>query len=222
MDQIAEPGLRHGIYSYREASRLLGVTSQRVSRWEDGYQFQRKYDRGESAPVLQTVRHQGVLSFPELWELMFVKEYIALGVSLTQVRATAEVLAKQVGQYPFSTSKIMVQGRQLLVHTSEGLLKRPDVGQLVADFAEDLAEHVDLRQDRVGRYSVPEFDKIIYLDQERRGGEPVATERAIPTRMIFDLWEKERDIRSVGEYFELTDGEVSAAVRYEGQWRIAA
>lgn len=216
-----EPGLHNGVYSYPEAARLLGVAAQRVSRWADGYTFPRKHDRGVSKPVLQTERFQRVLTFNELWELMFVKAYVSLEVPLPQIRETAAMLAKEVGPYPFSTSKLLVHGTNLLIETADGVLKRPDIGQLVADYAESLAKHIEIRKEHVGRYDIPEFGTAIYLDKDRRGGEPVVSERAIPTRIVFDLWEKERDVSSVAEYYELLSDQVSAAIRYEGQWRLA-
>jgi len=222
MDATAAPGLVNGVYSYAEAARLLNVTPQRVSRWADGYSFQRAHDRGMSGPVLQTERHIGVLSFDELWELMFVRAYVALEVPLPKIRETAEALARQVGERPFSTAKLLVHERRLLWETAGLVLMRPDVGQLVADYAADLAKHVQIRKEHVGRYDIPEFGRLIYLDRDRRGGEPVVSDRAIPTRIIFGLWEREKDVRAVAGYYELPEGQVSAAIRYEGQWRLAA
>lgn len=216
------PGLFNGVYSYLEAARLLGVSSGRVKRWADGYTFARKNDVGVSPPILQTDRTTGVLSFPELWELMFVKEYAALGVSIPRIRETAQALSEVVGEYPFSSGQVMVSGRELLVESAAGVLQRPDVGQFVADFALSLAKHIEIRGDRVSRYNPPEFEGLIYLDRERRGGEPVVSDRAIATRVIHALWMKEQSVASVSEYFELSPELVSAAVRYEGQWRLAA
>lgn len=217
----SEPREAHGVYSYAEAARLLRVPSARVSRWADGYTFKRKYDHGVSGPLLQTERRQKILSFHELWELMFVKEFIGLGVPLPQIRETAENLAREVGAYPFSSSKLLVQGRQLLVKAADGL-HRGDVGQLVADYAEQMAVYVEIRQDRVGRYNVPEYNQVVYLDKDVRWGEPSVSPRAIPTRIVFELYAKEQDLESVADYYELDAKHVSAAIRFESEWRLAA
>jgi uncharacterized protein (DUF433 family) len=216
------PGLRNGVYSYQEAARLLNVSSQRVVRWADGYSFKLKYGMGKSEPVLQTERHAGVLSFPELFELFFVRAYAALKVPLPKIRATAEALAKDIGPYPFSRSKLIVEGRRLLVWHSEDLLMQPDIGQLVADFADGLKERVEFRDEMAGRYKPEGYERWIYLDREIRGGEAVVTEHAIPTRAIYGLWEKERNLGVVAEYHDIDEAAVHAAIRYEGQWRLAA
>lgn len=223
MKEIVEPGLRHGVYSYREAARLLGVASQRVARWADGYVFQLKYGQGRSKPILQTERNQGVLSFEELWELLFVKEYVSLNVSLQHIRATAEALAKEVGSFPFSTTELLVDSRHLFIKEAEGILRRPDIGQMVSDYAESMVPRIEWAQDgRVGRYYPPEFDRVVYLDKERRGGEPLVSDRAIPTRIVYSLWEKEHEIDAVADYYEISPEQVKAAIQYEGKWRLAA
>ena len=218
----AHPGLFHGVYSYQEAARLVGVTVQRIVRWADGYTFPRKLGRGQSAPVLQTERQAGVLSFEELLELFFVREYVALKIPLQHVRRTAEVLTSTFGAFPFSHANLVVNGRELIIENASQILSRPDVGQLVADFARDHVRSVEFRRDIASRYYPPEFGKEVYLDKEIRAGEPVLGKHAIPTRAVFSLWEAEQDIASVADYYDIATDLVSVAVRYEGQWRLAA
>lgn len=216
-------GLRNGIYSFREAAQLLSVSSQRVRRWADGYTFACKSGESKSGPILQTNRDTPVLSFPELIELMFVREYVSLGVSLQHIRATSEALAREVGPYPFNSQQLLVNGKELIIRTAEEAFKRPDVGQLIFDYAENsLVRSLDFSNEMVCRYNIPEYEKTIYLDRSLRGGEPAVSEFAIPTRIIFDLWEREESVDPVADYFALPEHLVMAAIRYEGQWRIAA
>lgn len=222
MKSIA-PGIHYGVYSYPEAGRILGVSSRRVARWADGYFFSRKERVGHSEPVLQAQAHQrGVLNFHELIELMFVREFVALGVPLPRIRATAQALAKEVGDYPFTHRQVLVGGRELLVRETDDILRRPDIGQLVADFAETLAQQVEIKRDRVHRYYPPQYNRQVYLDMAIRGGEPVVSERAIPTRAIYNLWRQEQDLDRVADYFDLPPEIISAAIRYEGEWRLSA
>jgi uncharacterized protein (DUF433 family) len=222
-EAIRKPGLYEGVYSYREAARLLGISVRRVARWADGYLFPLKHGWGYSTPVLQSRAHyKGVLTFAELMELMFVREFVALGVSLPHIRATAEALAKEVGDFPFTRKQVLVGGRELLVRETEQILQRADIGQLVADFAQDLAKHVEIDDAQVRRYYPPAFDRVIYLDRCIRGGEPVVSAYAIPTRVIYALWQREQDPERVADYFDIPVEQVSAAIRYEGEWRISA
>lgn len=217
-----QPGIHHGVYSYPEAARILGVSARRVARWADGYFFPRKEGIGHSEPVLQAQTHQrGVLTFPELIELMFVREFVALGVSLQHIRATAQALAREVGDYPFTR-------RQVLVGGANCWCAKPmkSYAALTSDNWSLTSRRrwlqVEIENDTVRRYYPPQFDRLIYLDRAIRGGEPVVSEYAVPTRIIYNLWEQERDLKRVAEYFDLPIEMVSAAIRYEGEWRLSA
>jgi uncharacterized protein (DUF433 family) len=222
-DAVGRPGLRKGVYSYQEAGRLLNVTAQRVSRWADGYVFKLKYGIGTSGPVLQAPAHDaGVLTFEELLELFFVRQFVGLGVALQHVRATAEALAHEIGPFPFSKKPLLVGGRELLVRTASGQLQRADVGQLIADFADWMCAQVQIEGNEVRRYFPPAFERKVFLDPKIHGGEPSITEFAIPTRIIYSLWKIERDLHAVADYHDISAEAVSLAVRYEGEWRLAA
>ncbi len=220
--QIDHPGLFQGVYSYPEAARLIGVTSQRIMRWADGYTFPLKGTQGASGPILQGSRYKGAISFAELIELFFVREYTALNVTLQHIRATSEALASEVGPLPFSKSRVLVSGRELIVKSAEGVFNRPDIGQLVADYAVDFAKHIEIRAESAARYTPDGFEGKIYLDKEIHSGEAVVSKFAIPTRMIYALWKQEQNIKAVAMYHDISTIDVSTAVRYEGQWRLAA
>ena len=162
----------------------------------------------------EQVLEEGVYSYAEAARL--------LGVSLQHIRKTAEALAREVGEFPFSRKQVLVDGRTLLVREAEGVLKRPDIGQLAADFAEQFAQQIEFEGDLATRYYPPGYERRIYLDRRIRGGEPVVSERAIPTRVIYALWQREKDLQSVADYFEAPESVVSAAIRYEGEWRLSA
>lgn len=219
------PGLEYGVYSYAEAARLLGITPQRLARWADGYFYARREGQGYSAPVLRAGDHRkGVLTFPELIELFFVRAFVALGVPLPHIRKTADALTREVGELPFSRKRLLVEGRRLLVREVDGVLKRPDIGQLVADFAEQFAQQIEFDGDLATRYYPLGYNQQVYLDRRIRGGEPVVAveDRAIPTRLIFALWQREKNPESVADYFEIPMSAVSAAIRYESEWRLSA
>lgn len=221
--EMARPGLDGGVYSYREAARLLSITPRRLARWADGYSYPLRRGWGWSSPVLVSPSHEkGALSFRELMELFFVREFVRFGVRLGHVRQTAEALAREVGPFPFTRKRLLVSGRELLVRETEHILRRPDIGQLVADFAEDFVQHVEIDREQVVRYYPPEYGRQIFLDPRFRGGEPVIAPRAIPTRVVYALWRQEGDVRRVAEYFEIDEQSVKVAIRYEDSLRDAA
>lgn len=150
-------------------------------------------------------------------ELFFVRKFVEAGVRLKHIRQTAEALAREVGAFSFTRKPVLVGGRELLVRETEHILRRPDVGQLVADFAEQFVKHVDIdvHREQIVRYDPHGYDRQVYLDPRFRGGEAVVTARAIPTRIIYALWRQEGSLQRVAEYFEVDEHAVSAALDYE-------
>jgi uncharacterized protein (DUF433 family) len=211
-----------GVYSYREVARILRVSSRRVARWADGYTYVTRTGPRAAAPVLQSTRQRGLLTFDELMELFFVREYVALGVQLPHIRRTAEVLAQEFGPYPFTHARLIRSGRELLLRTAQDVLLRPDVGQIVADFAADLTGIIRFRDDHAARLYFPELGNVIYVDRDVRFGEPVATEHAVPTRAIHALWRKEQRIEPLEHYFGIAANQVTAAIRFETECRLVA
>jgi uncharacterized protein (DUF433 family) len=226
-----DPIIGDGVYSYRQAARLLSVTSQRVRRWAEGYTYQVKFGLKRARPVLQSRQHiRGILSFPELFELFFVKEFVALGVQLPQVRRASEWLAERCGEFPFTNSEVFVEGGKVIASIGEVLVEAAsaqsmfhyaDVARLVADFAKQMRRKIEFVDDRVVRY-YPAVERIVYLDRRIRMGEPVAGKHAVPTRAIYDLWKAEQDLNAVKSYFDLSETVVSAAIRFEGELTLAA
>lgn len=217
-----KPGIGTGVYACKEAAGIIGVTSQRVRRWADGYTYKVKYGQRSSKPILQTDRVPGVLSFYELIELMYVREYDALGIRLDHIRTTAEKLSVKFGEYPFASAKLLVSGKELLQPFIDGEYVRPDVGQLVADFAAQLSRSVEIEKDVIARFFPPTYDRAIVLDPAVSAGEPIITDQGTPTRVLFNLWKIEQDIDVVADYYDVTRESVSAAIRFESEWRQSA
>lgn len=218
------PGLKHGAYTYREAAAIIGVTPARVKRWADGYAYKRRHDIGQKAPILQTSRDLKVLNFYEMIELLFVREYVELKVQLSTIRATAERLVPDFGPYPFANAGLYVGGRDLLTPFEEGVSRRPDIGQLVSDFAVQKVKVRTLFDQKlkiVYAYTMPEHEKIT-LNARLKMGEPTVGARAVPTRSIYRLWVAEKALEPVCRYFDIDVSDVKAAIDFESKVRFSA
>ena len=215
------PGLQHGVYSYGEAAAVVGVSRARLARWADGYTIRRKYDTGTKDAVLQSERRQGVLNFYELIELFFVREYVNLSVPLEAVRRTAKRLAEEVGPYPFASSDLVVAGRELL-RKGDGELVNSATQQVVFAYAQELSEDLTFIKKLAKRYEPPAYHGKLYLDAGIKGGQPVVSAFAVPTRSVYGLWKVEGDLDLVADHYDISPEEASAAVRFEAECRKAA
>ena len=71
-------------------------------------------------------------------------------------------------RFPFSTEKLLVHGRELIIQNADQSLHRPDIGQIVADFALAFAKKVEFRGDFAARYHPEGYGEQVYLDKEIR------------------------------------------------------
>lgn len=214
--------LGKGIYGVAEAARLLRRPAAQVRRWANGYTYARTYDRVKRPPVLQTGREEkGVLSFHELVELFFVREYTSAGVPLGHVRDTAVALANEYGPHPFAAKQLLTDGRRLIAVSEYGLIT-PSTCQLIADFAHDFVREVEFEDDHVRLWRPKEGENHVTVDPERSLGEPILTEYGTPTRTIFQTFVKEQDFDVVADYYDLTPRLVKQAVEFELRFANAA
>lgn len=221
MDESATH-LGQGIYGIAEASRLLRRPNARVRRWANGYSYERKHDRTERPPVLQTGRiNRDSLTFRELIELFFVREYTNAGIALTEVRDTARALAKDYGEHPFAAQKLLTDGKRLLAISDYGLIA-PATCQLIAEYAGELVKEFDFAEDFVNVWRPKEGANAVEVNPGRAFGEPILAETGTPTRALFRTFQVEQNFDRVADYFDVKPELVKQAVGFELRFADAA
>lgn len=211
-----------GIYGIAEASRLLRRPSAQVRRWANGYSYARTYDRTSRPPVLQTDReNKDALTFRELIELFFVREFTSAGIPLPHVRDTAQAMTKEYGHHPFAAQKLLQDGRRLLAISEIGLIA-PATCQLVADFAESMIDEFDFADDFVALWRPKEGRNAVVVDPTRALGEPILVETGTPTLTLFRTFQTEQDFGRVADYYDLSETAVRRAVEFELRFADAA
>lgn len=214
--------LGKGIYGLTEAARLLRRPAARVRRWANGYTYTRTYDKARRPPVLQTERvDQAAITFEELIELFFVREYASAGIPVTHIRATAEALAKQYGPHPFAKERLLTDGKRLLQVAEHGFIA-PATCQLIADFAEDFVKEIAFEEDFARLWHPKEGENLIVVDPTRAFGEPIIEESGTPTRTVFKTFLVEQDFERVADYYDLTPLLVKKAIEFELRFANAA
>jgi len=211
-----------GIYGIAEASRLIRRPASRVRRWANGYTYPRKYDLGQRPPVLQTSRDdKDAITFEELIELFFVREFTSAGIALGHVRDTAVALAPDYGAHPFAAKKLLTDGKRLLALSEYGYIA-PATCQLVADFAQSFVLEIEFEDDFARLWNPREGKNVVVVDPTRSMGEPILRESGTPTRTIFKTFLAEQDFSRVADYYDLTPQLVQRAVEFELRFADAA
>lgn len=217
--------LDRDIYTISQASGLLEVPASTLQWWlEGGFRAGRRYE-----PVLRAEpTGSSMLTWGEFVEAGYLREYRReLGVSLQQLRKFIEILRSELNvPYPLAYSKPFVgNGAQLVLQAQEGAGLDPELwlfvpvtGQTILPTASteaylrkvDFAEGEQQWAARIhpsGKQSPVVFDPVYSF------GEP--TVAGVRTEVLAELVEAGEPLENLAEEYQLTIGELKAAVAYE-------
>lgn len=223
-----------GIYTRSEASRLLGMSPGRVSRWVAGYTYwlregRRRPDRRSQPPVIRTELPQLgsvlALSFLELMELRVVKALTDRGLSLQHVRSAARVASHEFNtQHPFASRRVFTDGKAIFSAVDNEpstpnvvKWKKGEIIQVVAGpiFAQFLNEIDFDRTTSLARRWWPCGRKYpVLLDPAVAFGAPIAEKTGIRTTTLARYC-RHTSPGETAEAFELPKRVVEAAFNFE-------
>jgi uncharacterized protein (DUF433 family) len=216
--------LERKVYGMSQAARLLGLRTDSLRRWIDGYER-----AGVTyQPVIREDRTgDDLVTWGEFVEAGYLREYRARQVSLQYLRPVIALLRSELGvPYPLATLTPYTSGRQLAFEVQKiaGLdpalnivLIGRDGSLQLADAAQAFLEKVDFATDSgktaqrlypLGR-GVP-----VLLDPDQSFGEPTLV-RGVRTEVIAELAAAGETPDRLAEIYGITVDEVAAAVRYE-------
>lgn len=228
-----------GIYTPAEAGALLKAPADEVRRWAFGYDRRRNGVKVRYEPLIQTelpdIEGQHAITFTELVELMYIKGFRRAGAPWRLVHEAAEVAARMFGtEHPFAMRKFFADptGIYALLRESNGgeslvglqghgqhalrEVVQPYLGQLEFDPME-----VPTRWWPLGH------EGRVVVDPQVSFGEPIVAEIGVPTRVLADALQAEREYDSdramerVSWVYKVAPRHVQTAVRFE-EWLQAA
>ena len=216
--------LERPVYGMSQAARLLGLRTDALRRWIDGY------DRAGTtyAPVIREERTgSDIITWGEFVEAGYLREYRAKRVTLQYLRPVIAILRDELGvRYPLATLKPYTSGRSLALKVQKQVGLDPSLNSVVlgrdgtlqlTDTAEAFLQKVDFADDgtRDARRLFPlGRDVPVVLDPDRSFGEPTLTIGA-RTEAIAELVAAGETRERVAAVYDISTDDVDAAVRYE-------
>lgn len=225
-----------GIYSWREASRLLALRPDRLRRWVSGYTYwlrdaqagsdrRRKRQAGVIQAGLPVIRNVSALSFHELMELRVVKALVDRGVSLQHVRRAAAVASTRFEtRHPFASRRVFTDGRHVFSAVSDHdaapdvvkwtpaeidqVIAGPVFDQFLSEIEFDTATSLARRWWPLGR-SMP-----VLLDPSIGFGAPIVMGTGIRTSALAAM-ARASSARDTAVAYEIEVAMVEAAVAFE-------
>jgi len=211
--------LGHGVYSFSEASRLTGLSTQRVRAWfTTGWSDLGPVVRSDYADKKGT---GNLLGFLDLIDALVVGQLRKLGLSLQYLRKVYIALTREFQtNHPFSWKGLYTDGKVIFIRVAKELND------------EELKEIVS-RQQAFPEVLLPYLDQLDYdpetllarrwnifpdvvIDPSRRYGKPIVASSGLPTAILAKaFYVNGEDAESVGEWYGVDVGQVRTAVEFE-------
>lgn len=207
--------LGSGIYTPRQAARLLGSSYQEVLRWTRG------------SPTVESLwdahyrflNGATELNFSDLIELRVVKAFKRAGVSLQAIRFAIELAELKFDvKYPLSTKIFKTDGSEILMESLEkdGNLvsmskKRP--GQNV--FAKVVEQSLNDLEFEDGKSVRWRPSQKIVIDPGRNFGAPILDDFGIETGVLFREFQEFQDMKYLASIYEIPVNFVRDAIDFE-------
>lgn len=216
--------LERPVYGMRQAARLLGLPTDTVRRWLDGYER-----AGVWYPpvVREEPTREELVTWGEFVEVGYLREYRRRRVSLQYLRPVIGILRERLGvRYPLAHAQPFVADRRLVLAVQEEVGLSPELRIVRVDRNEQLLltppaeaflEKVEFDHQGSGaaeRLYPHGRDARVALDPDIGFGEPTVAER-VRTDVLAELVAAGESLASVAKAYELPVEDVQAAVSYE-------
>ena len=218
------------IYNPAYVSRLIDLSTGRIKRWLQGYEF--SYTSTISGEEI--IHHKepvigredpdlpNYASFLDLIDLLFVKQFLTKGLSLQKVRKALNEAQSMLGGHHFAQRSFFTDGRNIYMqikNESESLIELLSGGHwVISQFIKELAEQIEF--DEPSGFAAKWYPLgkggLVVIDPKISFGRPIIEGRSISTDNVFDCYLGEREnISKVCKWLDLNPQQVMAAVKFE-------
>lgn len=211
-------------YPAAEVGRLVGLSSTRVRRWLQGYDYRYADAVHHQDPVIRRGKTHGTsyASFLDLVDLLFVRRFLDHGLSLQKVRKALGEASEILGTTHFARRSFFTDGSNIFLEVKDkgdAILHLLTGGQwAIAPIIQALADQIDFHASSglARRWYPLGPEGLVVLDPLVSFGRPMVAGRGIATANVFDLFMAENERTAiVRDWLDLTDDEVEAAVEFE-------
>lgn len=204
-----------GVYSPRQAARLIGTSSQNVLRWTRG--------SGPSLPLwrgyYQSVNDAQEVSFADLIDLRIVVAFRKVGLTLQAIRFAIEKVKEVLkDDRPLNSYDFRTDGGSIMAELSDGnlvSLSKAHLGQKIfGDVIRQSLKDVEYDGGRAARWR-PAFAPGIVIDPSRQFGDPLLDSFGIASRVLADEVSQGRSVSYVSRLYEIAESDVRQALKFE-------
>jgi uncharacterized protein (DUF433 family) len=213
--------LERPAYGIGQAAALLGLRTDRVRGWLNGYERQQV---AYPPAIRETPSDSEIVTWGEFVELGYLREYRRARVSLQHIRPVIDRLREEFGvPYPLAHSRPFVYDRQLVLQIQDEAHLDPSLaivirsGQeiMLAPGVEAYLQKVEFVDEVVARLRPAGKTSPVVIDPDFAFGLPSI--RGVATESIAELYRAGDTLDFLAESFDLPAEHIRAAIAYETQ-----
>lgn len=210
--------LGRGVYTPREAARLVGTNAQQVLRWTRGSGPTEPLWHGYFQFLDEDITE---ISFIDLVEVRVVAALRRADISLQSIRFAISFAQEKLGiDRPLASQSFKTDGTEILMEAVENdgefvSLSRQRPGQKV--FREIIAQSLhDLEYEgkQAARWRPKNFSEVV-IDPSRHFGDPILDEHGISTNTIYNEFREFGDVRYLSEIYEIPESKIRQGISFE-------
>jgi uncharacterized protein (DUF433 family) len=216
-------------YPVTDAARYLHIPVITLQSWLKGRSYPTKRGQQAFAPLIQRPDPQSPqLSFTNLIEahvLRIIREHHQ--VKLDKVRTALDYLAQQFNtEHPLVLKRFQTDGVDLFVEEVDHLVNISRAGQLtMREALKNLLTRIEWDADDIATrffpilqpMTVPETDKVLFLDPRIRFGRPMIAGKGVPTAIVAELYNAGDSIEAIADEYDCTPDQIKAAIQFEAE-----
>ncbi len=215
---LDESILGQGVYTPREAARLVGTTPQQILRWTRG--------SGPNEPLWKA-HYQFLdddvteISFLDLVEVRVVTALRRADISMQAIRFAIDFAQVKYGiERPLASQSFKTDGSEILMEAIEGeddlvSLSKKRPGQKV--FKEIIFQSLnDLEyEDEIAARWRPRGYSAVVIDPRRHFGDPILDTFGLSTGIIYKEFKQFQDYRYLSNTYEVPQNVLKTCVAFE-------
>lgn len=219
------PSVQRPLYSFAEADRIAGVTSNTSRRWLKGYSFWYDGEQRNMPPVTWTTEDRDAVSFVDLMEVATIGKLRKKGFSFKRIRkinATARFYLQT--DRPLVTERFKVKGRDIFVDDGFGILLEVGYGAGMQAWDEVLnpfLDTVEYEGEIVRRWWPLGKDVAVLVDPNFGFGLPVVEGTGVRTEILAERHGAGDSIEEISYDFDVTPKQINDALRWEMPKQVA-
>ncbi|MGV6848404.1 MAG: hypothetical protein ACWA5A_08500 [Marinibacterium sp.] len=210
--------LGQGVYTPREAARLVGTSPQQVLRWTRG--------SGPHEPLWKA-HYQFLdgditeISFHDLVEVRVVAAMRRASISLQAIRYAISLARDKFGiDRPLASQSFKTDGTEILMGAVEGdgdyvsLSKKRPGQKVFREIVSQSLKDLEYEGEFAARWRPSGYSQVV-IDPARHFGDPILDKYGISTKTLYDENKGFNDLKYLSKLYEIPEPIIRVGVAFE-------